>query len=280
MVATEDERDGGAGGKDGRAMDESTQNTQYDGIGTRYLEIKTLPAAEPELPSILSALGDVVEGKKCLDLACGTGKYTHLISTLSATSVTGYDISPTMISGALTTYPPSQYPNLRFGVADCSVLDSLPASDNGTFDLVFSAWFLNYAGSERELISMFHVIESQMAPGGKFIGLTTDAHDPNMSIQKLDFYGLDILVLDAAYIAPDSGEVVGIKAKVKVSKAGFEFDCFQFRKEVYERCAKEAGLRIRWRESVMPDDERKETGYWEEWLARPTFAMLEATRTG
>jgi hypothetical protein len=39
-----------------------------------------------------------------------------------------------------------------------------------------------------------------------------------------------------------------------------------------------AGLEIKWREYVVPDDERKQTGYWEDWLARPTFAMLEAIR--
>lgn len=184
-----------------------------------------------------------------------------------------------MVAGALATYPISEYPTLKFGVADCSILDSLPASGNGTFDIVFSAWFLNYAGTERELTNMFRVIESQMAPGGRFIGLTTDAHDPNMSIPKLNFYGLDILVLDPAYVAPDTGRVVGIQAKVKVGKGGFEFDCYQFKKEVYERCARAAGLDIRWKECILPDDDRKSTGYWEKWLARPTFAMLEATRT-
>ncbi|KAF3050620.1 hypothetical protein E8E11_010590 [Didymella keratinophila] len=200
-------------------MDESTQNTQYDQIGTRYLEIKTLPAAEPEVPN----------------LACGTGKYTHLLSTLGATCAYGYDISHTMIAGALDAYPVKEHPLLFFDVADCSILSSLPPSNNGTFDLVFSAWFLNYAGSERELTNMFRVIESQMAPCGKFVGLTTDGHDPDMHIPKPDFYGLDILVLDPAYVAPDTGEIVGIKAKVRVGKGGFEFDCFQFRAEVYER---------------------------------------------
>jgi hypothetical protein len=183
-----------------------------------------------------------------------------------------------MIAGAVTAYPALQHPTLQFNVADCSIPGSLPASGDKTFALVFSAWFLNYAGSERELTNMFHVIESQMASGGRFVGLTTDAHDPKMHISKLDFYGLDILVLDPAYVAPDTGEVVGIKAKVKVGKGGFEFDCFQFRADVYERCARAARLEIKWKECVVPDDERRSNRYWDDWLARPTFAMLEATR--
>lgn len=67
---------GGAGGgvagtgENGERL-ESTQNTQYDQIGTKYLEIKQLPAAEPEVPSILAALGkDGVRGKKCLGTFC------------------------------------------------------------------------------------------------------------------------------------------------------------------------------------------------------------------
>lgn len=183
-----------------------------------------------------------------------------------------------MIAGAQGTYPHSQYPDLHFGIADCSILQSLPAADNESYDVVFSAWFLNYAGSETELTNMFRVIESQMKPGGRFVGLTTDAHDSDMHVSKPNFYGLDIEVLDPAYVAPDTGKVVGIKARVKVGKGGFEFDCFQFREEVYERCAKEAGLEIKWREVVVPDDERKESDYWDGWLRRPTFAMLEARR--
>ena len=58
-------------GKDGAASAaesaQSTQSTQYDGIGEKYLEIKVLPAVQPEMPSILSVLGQGgVKGKKCL----------------------------------------------------------------------------------------------------------------------------------------------------------------------------------------------------------------------
>ena len=185
-----------------------------------------------------------------------------------------------MISSALTTYPPSTHPSLHFDVLDCSIPSSLSASEKGSYDLVFSAWFLNYAGTERELTNMFAFIEAAMAEGGRFVGLTTDVHDADKSIPKHDFYGLDVEVLDPQYVAPDTREVVGIKARVRVGKGGFEFDCFQFRADVYERCARRAGLEVRWRGCVVPDDERRETGYWDEWLKRPTFTMLEARRLG
>ncbi|KAH6639197.1 S-adenosyl-L-methionine-dependent methyltransferase [Boeremia exigua] len=259
---------------------QSTQNTQYDQIGTEYLKIKVLAAAESEGPSIRAALGEGrVEGRRCLDLACGTGKYTHLLHELGAISATGYDISKTMIDGALATYPPTQFPTLQFGVVDCSIPELLPVPEDGGFDLVFSAWFLNYAGSERELTNMFRVIESQMNARGRFVGLTTDAHDPNMHVPKPDFYGLDVLVLDPEYADPDSRQVLGIKARVVVGGGqGFSFDVYQFKRDVYERCAKEARLKIEWKEVVVPDDERRASGFWDAYLKRPTFAMLEAIR--
>ncbi|KAF2822469.1 S-adenosyl-L-methionine-dependent methyltransferase [Ophiobolus disseminans] len=254
----------------------STQNTQYDKIGTKYNAIKVLPSVEPEEPSVRKALGDI-EGKKCLDLACGTGKTTHLLARLGASSVLGYDISSSMVDGARSLYPVLEYPNLTFDVRDCSVPAQM--QHDAQFDVVFAGWFLNYAGTESELTNMFRVIEQNLAPAGKFVGVTTNVHDLQMLQPKIDFYGLDILVLDPAYVAPDTGVEVGIKARVVVKgDTPFSFDVFQFRKEVYERCAKEAGLKLKWCELMLPDDERVEQGYWKRYIERPTFAVLEAVR--
>ncbi|KAF2795118.1 S-adenosyl-L-methionine-dependent methyltransferase [Melanomma pulvis-pyrius CBS 109.77] len=251
----------------------STQNTQYDKIGTKYNSMHELPAIEPEKPSVIAVLGDIT-GKRCLDLACGTGRYTHLLSTLGAASVTGYDISSAMIAGARAAYP-----GLTFAVADCS--RPLAPPPPHPFDLIFAGWFLNYAGTPAELAAMFRVIEQNLAPGGRFVGITTNVHDAQMRLPKPDFYGLDIEVLDPRYVAPgdDGGEVLGIKARVVAQTAPpFGFDVFQFEADVYERCAREAGLRLRWRDPVVPDDERKGTGFWDRWLERPTFVVVEAGR--
>lgn len=68
LPPTEQKKSGASGAKDGRATGESTQNTQYDKIGTKYLEIKTLSALEPEMLSILDALGDAIKGTNCLGM--------------------------------------------------------------------------------------------------------------------------------------------------------------------------------------------------------------------
>jgi hypothetical protein len=43
----------------------STQNTQYDKIGTKYNSMHDLPAVQPEEPSVRAVLGDV-QGLRCL----------------------------------------------------------------------------------------------------------------------------------------------------------------------------------------------------------------------
>jgi hypothetical protein len=53
------------GGGDG--VETSTQNTQYDEIGTNYMAIKEMGAVEAELPSVVAALGRI-DGKRCLGM--------------------------------------------------------------------------------------------------------------------------------------------------------------------------------------------------------------------
>ena len=183
-----------------------------------------------------------------------------------------------MIEGAQKTYPPSEYPDLHFAVADCSKPEHLPRHDE-PFDVVFAGWLLNYAASEAELVDMFRLIEAQLKTDGRFVGVTTNVDDPFVKEPKLNFYGLDIEVVEKEYVAPDTGKEVGIVAKLTAhTEPVVQFQCYQFRKEVYERCADRAGLVLSWKEPVLPDDERKETGFWDRWVARPTISIVGAVR--
>ncbi|KAJ4299994.1 hypothetical protein N0V90_005242 [Kalmusia sp. IMI 367209] len=211
-------------------------------------------------------------------LACGLGYYSALLVERGASVVFAYDISAPMVAGARAAFPSSAYPDLHFAVADCSDISKFP-SHGELFDVVFAAWFLNYAGTETELTSMFRVIATNLAAGGRFIGITTNVADPCAKEDRKDFYGLDVEVMEKKYIAPDTGREVGVSARVTVrTETPFSFDVFMFRREVYERAAKLAGMGIRWREAIVPNDEREEEGYWSEWLKRPTFSVLEAVK--
>jgi SAM-dependent methyltransferase len=248
----------------------STLTTQYNTIGAKYNDIKILPATLPERPSLLKALGDV-SGNRCLDLATGTGLTASLLSSLSASSILAYDISPAMIASCLPI------PNVTFAVRDCSVPAQMAHDER--FDVVTATWFLNYAGTQRELIDMFSAIEMNLKKGGRFVGLTTNAHDAKVAEPKRGFYGLDVEVLDPAYADPETQEVLGIKARVRVGgQEGFAFDVFQFGVDVYERCAKVAGMRIRWGELVTPTEQGE--AYWAAFRERPTFEVVVGWRVG
>ncbi|KAF2644516.1 S-adenosyl-L-methionine-dependent methyltransferase [Massarina eburnea CBS 473.64] len=253
------------------------EKRQYDHIGLKYNSMHELPAVLPEKPSVLAALGDV-RGKRCLDLACGTGRYTAFLSQLGACTVHGYDISPAMVEGAQKTFPSDLYPYLHFAVADCSKLELLP-TPNEPFDLIFAGWFLNYAGTESDLTSMFRVIEAHMIERGKFVGITTNVDDPCVTKDKKDFYGLDVEVRNKEYRDPETGIKLGIVARIRAhTDTPIEIDCFQFGKEVYERCADKAGLRLTWKEVLVPQDAKVNPKYWIRYLERPTISIIEAVK--
>jgi len=89
-----------------------------------------------ERPLIESLVGDL-NGKRVLDLGCGSGPYSLLFAAAGA-SVVGLDLSETMIAIARER---SQGLNADFRVAD--IRDPLPFGD-AEFDFVFSATALHY----------------------------------------------------------------------------------------------------------------------------------------
>lgn len=182
-----------------------------------------------------------------------------------------------MVEGARSRFAAEEYSNITFEIRDCSIPETM--KHDKPFDIVFAGWFLNYASTEAELINMFRAIEQNLVDGGKFVGVTTNVHDPKMAEPKMDFYGIDVLVLDPAYVAPDTNKEVGIFARVVVKgDVPFSFDCYQFREEVYERCATQVGLKIKWHDVVLPEDERMKGSYWDWFVDRPTFSVIEAVR--
>lgn len=58
---------------------------------------------------------------------------------------------------------------LNFYDEDCSV----PAQHkDGPFDVVFGAWWLNYASNGEEMAKMLHNASLNLRSGGHFIGIT------------------------------------------------------------------------------------------------------------
>lgn len=148
--------------------------SQYDYIGKRYGSMMDLPAASIERASIEAVLGPVV-GLTCLDLGSGLGRWAIMLVQQGAVSVVGVDISNAMVAAAReasATLPPDQDANPHFLVADCVAPLALEAAP---FDLVFAAWFLNYAGSYEEQLDMWRNVSRNLKPGGRFVGIAPNA---------------------------------------------------------------------------------------------------------
>lgn len=117
------------------------------------------------LPQLRSAL-ELIErmeirgDEHLLDIGCGDGKITVLISSLLPEGrVLGIDASEEMIDFARRRYPRERYPNLSWEVVDAS---RLPYHEE--FDLVFSNACLHWIADHRPVLSG---IQRSLRPGGR-----------------------------------------------------------------------------------------------------------------
>lgn len=250
-------------------------SSQYDSIGTRYNNIKALPVASIELHSVRSALGDI-SGLRCLDLACGVGYYSQKLVGWGAAHVVGVDISAEMVKGAQEACKGDS--RLEFFVGDCAdprqwALSSREQQirEEKGFDLVLGAWLLNYASSEAELLSMWRNIHCNLKPGGRFVGIT-----PNMSLDMSepldDRYGITARGIQKVEH--------GWKVRLTVYTAPkIEFETYHLNDGVYETTAAAAGMEhLEWENILLPDGEKKDSGYWDEFVRRPHAGICTAVR--
>lgn len=245
--------------------------TQYDSIGQRYGDIKSMPAAQVEKPSIQAVLGDM-SGLNCLDLACGLGYWTKYLLENGAGFVTGVDISPAMIEGARqasTSWPASMHGKSHFVAADCSKPMDVAG---GPFDLVFAVWFLNYAGTYEEQLGMWRNMYQNLKPGGRVIAMTVNVHLP-FDTPNDDRYGIRV--------EPIATVKDGWKCRLRAytQPENLVFDMYHLSKEVHEGGAAEAGfVDLKWNGQVLPDDERRDSGYWDKFMERPLMEICTARR--
>ncbi|MBN8682878.1 MAG: class I SAM-dependent methyltransferase [Chitinophagales bacterium] len=132
----------------------------YETMAVRYNElIEHKPHnAYYDRPNTLSLLPDVA-GKSILDAACGPGKYAEILMEKGA-SITGFDLSPTMVQLARERNPGKG----TFFVHDLS--EPLNMLDNQSFDIVLCALALHYIPEWGPTIREFHRV---LKPGGLLV---------------------------------------------------------------------------------------------------------------
>jgi SAM-dependent methyltransferase len=250
-------------------------STQYDNIGISYDGMKKLPVAPIEAVNVKEATKPYISGARVLDLACGTGHFSNMFSDWGASSILGIDISTAMIDAARAS---SKSDKTSFEVADCSK----PVKyDGGPFDLVFGAWFLNYASSGTEMAGMFRNAWINLKEAGHFVAVTPPpTNDPRGNIEAMQaarpaWYG--------GVTTTMTGEVEdGISTHLDTHLVPkVEFDNYHLRKDVYEIAAREGGFEggLSWREITIPEGYgdsigRKEDVDWKSYSKLPHCGIL------
>ncbi len=129
------------------------------------------PLMKIEQEAMLSLLPDDLTGQICLDLACGSGRYIHLLQQRHARQVIGLDYSPNMLAAAVN--PPS--PHLPISPSPHYQLTHAPffplPFPNSTFDLITCGLAV---GHEQNLPQTLAEVGRVLRPGG-FV-LYSDIH--------------------------------------------------------------------------------------------------------
>lgn len=162
--------------------------TNYDPIAAQYQRSKLQAwRAHIEAFTLISLLG-VLDGKAVLDVACGEGFYTRLLRRRDADRVVGVDLSPGMIALAR-----SQECVEPLGI-EYAVCDGKDLSFDEPFDLVFAAYFLNYARDAEELQSMCASLARCLKPSGRFLTVNCSPRAEVFLGRSFREYGFDATV--------------------------------------------------------------------------------------
>ncbi|KAF7889792.1 uncharacterized protein EAF02_002207 [Botrytis sinoallii] len=256
-------------------------STQYDEIGANYDLFCDAPIQQINHAAMMEHLGPIVQSKRILELACGTGFYTSKMLHMGASHVTAVDISSAMVSAAQTKIPAEMKDHVTFCTADCaqsSIWNEVQLRDQeGTFDMVVAAWFLNYAETREEMRRMFENIYLALKPGGILIALTVnasiiDSFQPNDPLKHIEAH------LGAVYdvIGIVEGGYKMLFSSVGMGENDIKFEFYFLQEKIYRQAAAEAGMsQLEWK-VVFPGEEHlqmKGPNFWQPYLDRPISAI-------
>ncbi|MCT4357733.1 class I SAM-dependent methyltransferase [Streptomyces sp. Je 1-79] len=243
----------------------SAQQT-YDEIGEAFEGFKGLPLAQyVEAPSFLRMVGDV-EGKKVIDLACGTGFYSRELKRRGAAEVFGVDISGEMI-GAAARIEQADPLGVRYEVGDVAGLST--AGDR--YDVATAVMLLNYAETVPEFEQMCRRVHGTLKSGGEFFMLH-QRPDYDFSGPSPRPYG---------FLTELTGEEAGTGPRVRVTAllegAPISFTSGLARREVFETSLAKAGFsEITWVPTEVSPAGVAAYGdaFWADYRTNPAFEML------
>ncbi|KAL8937470.1 MAG: hypothetical protein Q9216_004398 [Gyalolechia sp. 2 TL-2023] len=251
---------------------------QYDEIVALHEEMRKLPGERFETYKTQEALAPYIKGAKVLDLACGSGYYSHLMLSWGASQVVDVDISIGMIEAANAA---TSSDKARFMVADCSIPTKF---DDGPFNIVFGG----YAPSGAVLANMFRNIDINLKEGGFFFGVTTC---PTQDPRRFNEIALERRPLFwDRYPQEPTGDVedgVSTRVTTDIEPEKVQFHNDHLRKDVYGQAARDGGMdgRLLWDPTIFPEDDSQfldgRENVEEEWaiyMEMPHFVIVAAEK--
>lgn len=227
----------------------------------------SLPArVYAERPTVLELLGDVT-GQEVLDLACGTGTYTRMISDRGAGRVIGVDAQAPLVERARSASRPGQQ-------VEYHLLDAFDMPHLGWFDAVVAGSLFGRLHLRQQLDALCHTVWSHLRPGGRFVGVLPNP-DYDRSRPPDNRYGL---TYDWAHDLHDGDDfAVNLHHVEPPAVLTWRY----WRDETYRAALAAAGLRqieIRpWRPS--PEAlERLGEHFWRPWLDNPLSVAVRCSR--
>jgi len=244
--------------------------TDYDPIAEQYQRSKQQPWRTClEAFSLLNLVGDPT-GKSVLDLACGEGFYTRQICRRGAARTVGIDLSAGMIELA-QQQESSQALGIEYLVSDARTLE---VADQ--FDVVVSAYLLNYARDAAELQSMCQSIARALKPGGRFVTVNSSPllHFP--SAPSFRPYGFETRVTG------DWGPGAPIKWIFHLPDGTFEIENYFLCQQTHEAAFRQAGFdEICWHSPQLSPEGMTAQGesYWETFLQHSPIVLIECRKS-
>jgi len=213
-----------------------TRNTsQYDQIGNEYSKNVNATKEYARFPTLLKMTGPV-KGKNILDLGCGDGFFTRKLADLNPKSITGIDISETMINLAIEkeTINPK---GIKYHTGDALNLNLAEK-----FDIVTAVYLLDYAESEEKLYQMCSSIYKHLNRDGIMASITIT---PKLIPRNEFFLGWKIIhPLGKNYFS--DGDPIKIVSDPCMGQE-ITINCFYWSKTTYEKCLEKTGFKnITW----------------------------------
>lgn len=232
-----------------------------------------------ELYSTLNFVGPV-NGKRVIDIACGSGWLTRHLRDCGAAYVMGTDMSPYFVDMARK----QEEEEAKYGVVkiDYEVEDARePKYGNGTFDVVTSNWLLVNAKNQKEVAEMCQGLAAKLRPGGKLVTVVNhpdlysypDNEEINATMKP---YGVNF-VLPTGEL--EDGATMKIQLFTPTGELAVELENYYHSKELMCEELEKAGFTdIIVHDKMMLSPEKDDADDWKEFFKYSLFMGIIATK--